>query len=288
MKPPKKCPITGKEMRPIFSRRIMDKYDVSYFYCDESGVIQTEEPYWLPEAYRSVIFPLDTSVASRNYGNARRLEPILSLLFPEGSVFVDTAAGYGLLTRLMRDLGFDFYAHDEFSENLFSKPFEAQPGITAAALSAFEVLEHLSDPVGFLSAEMKRFGSDTVIASTTIFQGPIPAFDWAYYSFESGQHVTFYQPRSLDLIARALGGRYFRLGPDLHLLTRRVVPAWKLFVLTTPVVRKAHRLAIRFLRRHRSLTQLDYEMLRARTPPSNQACGGANPSSRDPKRNESD
>jgi hypothetical protein len=271
MKPPKKCPITGKEMRPIFTRRIMDKYDVAYFYCEESGIIQTEEPYWLQEAYQSVIFPLDTSVASRNYGNARRLEPILSLLFPADSVFVDTASGYGLLTRLMRDIGFKFFAHDEFCENLFSKPFEAQPGTRAAALSAFEVLEHLTNPVEFLSAQMKNFDSEAVIASTTVFHGPIPDFNWAYYSFESGQHITLYQPRSLDLIARLLGGRYFRLGPDLHLITRRPVPAWKLFVLTTPVIRKAHRLATRYLRRHRSLTASDYEALRsARENPKSQ------------------
>ncbi len=267
MQPPKKCPITGKEMRLLFHRRLMDKYEVAYFYCDESGIIQTEEPYWLREAYASVIFPLDTSVASRNFGNARRLEPILSRLFPEDSVFVDTAAGYGLLTRLMRDLGFDFFARDMFCENIFSKAFEAPPGIKAAAVTAFEVLEHVTDPIEFLSAQMKDFQTDTVIASTSVFEGEIPDATWPYYSFESGQHVTLYQPRSLELIARKLDCRYVRLGADLHLITRRAVPAGKRFLLTTPMIRAAHRVATHFARRHRSLTQSDSEMLRAKLKP---------------------
>src|SRR5579863_10371766 len=136
MQPHKTCPITGREMRLLFRGRVLGKFDVAYFYCDESGIIQTEEPYWLKEAYQSVIFPLDTSVASRNYGNARRLEPVLSLLFPGNPVFVDTAAGYGLFVRLMRDIGFNFFAHDKFCENIFSKPFEAAPGTEATAVTA--------------------------------------------------------------------------------------------------------------------------------------------------------
>jgi hypothetical protein len=265
MQQAKKCPITGKEMRHIFNRRVMDKYDVAYFYCDESGIIQTEEPYWLKEAYASVIFPLDTSVASRNYGNARRLEPILSLLFEENSVFVDTAAGYGLLTRLMRDIGFDFFAYDEYCENIFSKAFEAKPGTAkAAAITAFEVLEHVTNPVEFLSKQMKDFQTDTIIASTSVFEGAVPETSWAYYSFESGQHVTIYQPRSLELVAKSLDCRYVRLAADLHMITRRSVASWKTFVLTTPVVRAAHRNATRFLRRHKSLTQSDSELLRSK------------------------
>ncbi len=266
MKPPKKCPITGKEMRLIFNRRIMGKYDVDYFYCDESGIIQTEEPYWLKEAYQSVIFPLDTSVASRNFGNARRLEPILSLLFPARATFVDTASGYGLLTRLMRDMGFNFFAHDKFCENIFSKAFEAEPGTKAAALTAFEVLEHVGDPVAFISSQMKDFQTEAILASTSVFEGEIPAADWPYYSFESGQHITLYQSRSLALIAEKLRCAYVRLAADLHLFTRRSIPGWKISVLTTPMLRAVHREATHFVRRRRSLTQSDSEMLRLRWP----------------------
>jgi hypothetical protein len=264
MPPSKKCPVTGKEMRPVFTHRVLGKYDITYFFSDESGLIQTEEPYWLKEAYESVIFPLDTTVAARNYGNARRLEPILSLLFPENSAYVDTAAGYGLFARLMRDKGFDFYAYDRFCENLFTKGFEAPAGIAATAVTAFEVMEHVADPVAFLSEQMKQFNTDTVIASTSVFEGSVPPPEWPYYAFECGQHITIYQPRSFELIAGRLGASYTRLAPDLHMISKRPVSAWKKFVLTAKFVRAAHREANRLLRRKRTLIAADYEVLLSR------------------------
>ena len=99
-------------MRHVFDHRVLGKYDVAYYYSDDSGIIQTEEPYWLEEAYRSVISHLDTWIAQRSSCNAQRLAPVLSLLFPDDAVFVDTACGYGLLTRLMRDSGFNFFGYD--------------------------------------------------------------------------------------------------------------------------------------------------------------------------------
>jgi len=123
MKPARKCPITGSILRPLFQHRVLGKYEVAYYHGDESGIIQTEEPYWLDEAYGSVISELDTWIAARNFGNARRLEPILDLLFPPDSVFVDVACGYGILARLLRDAGFNCYAYDKFCANLFTRPF---------------------------------------------------------------------------------------------------------------------------------------------------------------------
>ena len=257
------CPLTGQAMRQIFTHRVLGRYEVDYYFCQESGIIQTEEPYWLEEAYRSVISELDTWIARRNATNAMRMEAVLSLLFPSEAVFVDVACGYGILTRMLRDIGFNFFGHDKYCANILAKPFE--PANTkAAAICAFEVLEHLTNPLQFLAEQMKLFQTDTVIASTTLFEENIPGFDWPYYSFESGQHVTFYQPRSLHLIARLLGCQYFRLPGDYHLITQRRIEPWKLFILRTRHVRKIHSLLTRFRRRRQSLTVSDYEMLRQR------------------------
>ncbi len=38
--------------------------------------------------------------------------------------FLDYAGGYGVFTRLMRDIGFDFYWHDPYTQNLFANGFE--------------------------------------------------------------------------------------------------------------------------------------------------------------------
>jgi hypothetical protein len=39
----------------------------------------------------------------------------------KNGTFVDIGGGYGLLTRLMRDRGFDFYWKDPHCENIFAK-----------------------------------------------------------------------------------------------------------------------------------------------------------------------
>ena len=162
----------------------------------------------------------------------------------------------------MRDKGFNFFGHDEYCANIFSKPFEPVPGTKAAAICAFEVLEHVMNPIEFLAGQMKKYQTETVIASTTVFEGKMPDFTWPYYSFESGQHVTIYQPRSLQLIARALDCRYFRLMEDLHLITKHNLAPWKLFVLRNKL--KLNALKTRFARRNRSYTLSDYESLRNR------------------------
>ena len=54
-----KCKICGSEASSFDSARILRKYDVDYFECPYCGFIQTEEPYWLTEAYSSAITSSD-------------------------------------------------------------------------------------------------------------------------------------------------------------------------------------------------------------------------------------
>src|SRR5688572_4854569 len=204
----RECPVCRGAMSVAFTHVVLNRYDVTYFSCSECGVLQTEKPYWLPEAYESIISKLDTSLAERSLHNRRRLEPILSLLYKEGSTFVDVGCGYGLLVRLMRDIGFNFLGHDDYCQNLFSAAFKPPAGTRAAAICAFEVLEHVVNPLQFIDEQMRLYGTDSLIASTQVFEGNVPPSSWPYYSFESGQHVTIYQPRTLSKIAARLGATY--------------------------------------------------------------------------------
>src|SRR5436190_23438415 len=101
----KLCSISGDQMDLIFTKKILGKYDVEYFKCPKCGFIQTQKPFWLPEAYSSAITALDLGLASRNFDNRSRLEPLLWQLFDKKAKYVDIGGGYGLLTRLMRDIG---------------------------------------------------------------------------------------------------------------------------------------------------------------------------------------
>ncbi len=60
------------------------------------------------------------------------------------------AGGYGLLARLMRDLGFDCHGTDKYCDSLFAREVDPGPDFKADALFAMEVLEHIEDPLGFV------------------------------------------------------------------------------------------------------------------------------------------
>jgi hypothetical protein len=258
----KVCPIDGSQMAELFAHRVLGKYEAQYFMCSKCGVVQTEEPYWLAEAYSSPISSLDTWGAARNIFNAKRLAPVLDVLFQPQDSFVDAACGYGLFVRLMRDIGYDFHGHDDFCQNLFSRSLPPLRNPAPAAVTCFEVLEHLIDPVAFLSGILEKHSTDSIIASTTVFSGSAPDKSWPYYSFESGQHLSLYQASSLKAIARRLGLSYISLGDDLHLFSSRRFNPLKLRFLRCRRFRSLIRMLNNITRRHRSLTFSDYEFIR--------------------------
>jgi hypothetical protein len=161
----------------------------------------------------------------RNFAVSAKLAAILYLCFEARGVFIDVAGGYGALTRLMRDIGFDFYWEDKYCENLLAVGFESHGlGTPVQGLSALEVLEHVPDPAGFLSDLMHRFGTRNVIFSTETYRGPSPPDKhWWYYAFRTGQHIAFYRRQTLLKIAQRLNLELLSVR-GLHILSERALP----------------------------------------------------------------
>lgn len=220
-----RCAVCNSEMKFSFSETILGKYDVSYFHCRDCGFLRTEDPYWLDEAYAKAISAADTGLLQRNLAISAKLAVILYLCFDARSTFVDVAGGYGTLTRLMRDIGFDFYWEDKYCENLLAIGFEAdKAGPSIRALTAFEVLEHVPDPLDFVSGLMRRFGTGNVIFCTEAYRGPSPPDKgWWYYAFRTGQHIAFYRKETLRKIAQRLNLNFFS-ARGIHVLSERVLP----------------------------------------------------------------
>jgi hypothetical protein len=61
------CPICSGERREVFQAVLLKKYQVRYFFCGSCGLLQTEEPFWLDEAYSSAIADADTGMAESRY-----------------------------------------------------------------------------------------------------------------------------------------------------------------------------------------------------------------------------
>jgi hypothetical protein len=222
-----KSKITGGETTLLFTAKLLNKYDVSYYRCNETGFIQTEDPYWLDEAYSSAIASLDVGLVMRNMNLSRDVERIINKHFDYNNKFLDFAGGYGMFTRLMRDKGFDFYNTDKYCQDLFANHFELEDADTDKfeIVTAFEVFEHLVDPMTEI-ADLFKY-ADNVLFSTEIvpdintIKGP---YDWWYFVPEIGQHIAFYTLDALSYIAKKHGVNLYSNGKSLHLFTKKTLP----------------------------------------------------------------
>ena len=220
------CPICQLDRDNIFKAKLLQKYEVDYFYCKNCGFLQTEQPYWLEEAYHSAIASTDTGLVGRNVAISKKLACILYYVFEKDSQYLDVAGGYGLLTRLMRDVGFDFYWSDLYCQNIMARGFEASKANNSfSAVTAFEVLEHTYDPIDFISNSISEMECKTFIFSTQLFNGIPPApSNWWYYAHETGQHISFFQHKTLAFIADKMSLKLYSSGSNgLHILTQKPI-----------------------------------------------------------------
>jgi hypothetical protein len=213
------CRVCAKEAELFFTRQILSKHQVAYFKCRACGHVQTEEPYWLEEAYRDPDYQLDVGMADRCVWSAQTMVALAGRLgIGAEEPCLDWGAGTGLFVRLCRDYGMNFFYFDRYPRNVFACGFEVDPtgGRNWTCISAFEVAEHLAAPLkdfGRLFELRPRY----ILFSTLLYAGQ-PA-DWWYFT-QNGQHVAFYTRRSLEIIGEEYGYRLASNGRDLHLFSK--------------------------------------------------------------------
>ena len=224
-----KCKICNTENKSCFSGEIIGKYEISYYHCLNCDFVQTEEPYWLDEAYSRPINLSDTGYMVRNLYYSKQLTVLLYLLFGNSARFLDYAGGYGVFVRLMRDIGFDFYWYDKYTENLFAVGFEWNEQSKIDAVTLFEVFEHFVDPIPEIENLLKI--TDTIICSTELYPQPLPEPNaWWYYGLDHGQHIAFYSEKTFQFVAKSYGMNYYNIG-SLHILTKKKI-SWISMFLT--------------------------------------------------------
>lgn len=253
------CCICNSLVKNIFSSNLLQKYSVEYFKCTHCGYVQTEEPYWLQEAYESSINHSDTGMIMRNLWLRNVATTLIYFLFDNKGRFLDYGGGYGVFVRLMRDAGFEFYWQDKHTENLFAKGFEFPESekITMELLTCFEAFEHFVDPLAELENLLSI--SRNILLTTEFIPEPIPPpGEWWYYGVEHGQHIGFFQKKTFEFLASKYNLNFYTNGQNIHLLTeKKLLPSifkWmtKVSKFITPLIQK----------RMKSLTWIDYEKLK--------------------------
>lgn len=252
------CRVCGQKAIAVYEGIILGLHRVGYFDCPACGYFQTESPYWLEQAYSSAVNELDTGILLRNLDSLRVV--VMTLLATgrlHGRV-LDHAGGYGVLVRLLRDAGVDAYWRDPYCQNLLARGFEGDQE-PFDLITAFEVVEHLVDPVEDLARLLQQ--APYVLLSTELVpsEGP-PAPDWWYLGMEHGQHIGFLRARTLQYVAERLGCEVRSVGSSHHLLARPGVPgAWRGLVK----LRRAWRLVARYGLTPKTMS--DFELMTRRS-----------------------
>ena len=212
------CKICGSKAKKIFSAKILNKYNINYFYCDNCGFLQTENPYWLEESYKESINISDTGILSRNLYLSKISSSIIFFFFNKQGKFLDYAGGYGIFTRLMRDIGFDFYWNDKFTKNLVARGFEYNKSQPIELITCFEAFEHFENPISEIETMLGI--SRNILFSTELLPHLVPRpNEWWYYGLNHGQHISFYSLKTLQFIAKKYNLNLYTNKTSIHLLT---------------------------------------------------------------------
>ena len=251
------CKICEAHTEEIFKARLLNKYDVQYYHCPACRFVQTEPPYWLNEAYQNPINLSDTGVVSRNLLLALKTSLIIQFLFNRKAKFIDYAGGWGIFTRLMRDIGFDFFWYDKFTRNEVARGFEANLSDHYELITIFEAFEHFEDPIIELGNLFQL--SNAIFFTTTPLPSPTPnPGDWWYYGLDHGQHIAFYSQPTFEKIASRFGCSYLTDGKSIHLLTKKKISRGGFRFLTS--LAGLILLPLVFLT-NKSRTQADYDRM---------------------------
>lgn len=218
-----KCKVCGSITEEVFTATVMGRYSVRYYCCQTCSFMQTEDPYWLEEAYESPINLYDTGIVRRNLVLSRITSAILLFLLHKEARCLDYAGGFGIYTRLMRDLGFDFHWQDPYAENLVARGFEYSADMgPVELLTSFESFEHFVEPMSQVRRMLEI--SENILFSSMVVPMPIPKpEEWWYYGLEHGQHVSFYSLRTWKYIANTMELGFCTNGRNLHFLTRKKI-----------------------------------------------------------------
>lgn len=229
---------------------------VYYERCEACGFIFTRhfDDYgpsdWSRDIYNEEYGLLDPEYHGQR---AQRNARLLHFLFrgqKRSVIGLDYGGGNGNAAQLLRLSGFDFDCHDPFG---VSEMTSVKAG-TYNLVTAFEVFEHVTDPLSTLSSilDCMTSGPATIIIGTLSSDGNIDdqsRLTWWYAAPRNG-HVSLYSRRSLAVLAAKFGLTCVSPLAGTHIMSRSPVPRAAIARLAlSKVITKAREAAARTIGR---------------------------------------
>ena len=172
---------------------------VEYLRCDSCGHIYCPDMIRMPKSVIAKIYGPDYSIYDPDMVRDRPVrcyELLTGFFFPNlPDSHLDYGSGYGLLTELLRDNGWNSKSYDPFLSA------EEKPEGQYSVVSAFEVAEHSQHPRELFN-ELSKLTKTILILSTRRNNNQDKS--WWYVSPKNG-HINIYSEKSLNLCLRLAG-----------------------------------------------------------------------------------
>ena len=215
------CPICTTPSNGLFHVLVQGEKKVELNSCPNCEFAFYPDQNWISHSFSDELNALDVGATDRTIIAADYLSVVLKSLKLANGRFLDYGGGYGLLSRIMRDRGFNFENHDPFTKQIFptsgltsSNPLEQKYD----AVTLIEVALHFEDPLQEFKKLLEL--SDNVLFTAVLTDKKLDS-DWWYLSPETGQHIALFSRKTLEEIADKLGVHVTSDGKFFHVFHRK-------------------------------------------------------------------
>lgn len=224
----------------FYDRAAVLRYSADYYVCLNCGTVAIPNAFWLKEAHSQAISNLDTGIVNRNITFAKFMLTFLTLEKLKHEKFLDWGGGPGLLTRIMRDFGFDCWNFDKYSEHPFDGYFHIKNDsyLNFNVVFALESFEHLENPLDSLFELLNNV--NYFIFTTEILEdscGKPSERKWWYFMPESGQHVTFVTRDGIKKFSKEIGMNHLTSFGNIHIASRNKLKFRTEFLIKSRITR---------------------------------------------------
>jgi len=203
---------------------------VYYFLCDNCDFCFAPEICaWSLNEFETKIYNNDYVMVDPDYVDSRPRQNAANLVnrFADQKTAIrhlDYGGGDGMLSRLLREQGFDSVSYDPFVDKQITTEELGKFNL----ITAFEVFEHVPS-VNELTKQLVSLLSDEgiILFSTMLSDGHIKRHErlsWWYAAPRNG-HISLYSNQSLTVIAQQEQFAFGSFSDGFHAFWR-TVPAW--------------------------------------------------------------